>query len=508
MLEALHHKWGNSVVTGDMTAMEPEIAEFKHSDKAVEILRKHFNQSKNIAIHCDVDMDGIGSGYIMGKFMGNQTDIKPLYIINKEKVHGIQQKHADLFATKKIDLLIIVDSSSNELEIIKQFNCDVVVIDHHELGHEELCGKTNSGHDFVIVNNTISNGDIFQADDKMSCGVVVYELLRLYSRTYEVGKVLEHLRLFQWAGVTLLTDAILLNTPRNQWYMEKTVHSREIESTLYSLLVSLNKYKILLDRSVINYTIAPVINKAVRAGHSGEALTTVIFNPSDVEKLLIYGKEQDSAVELSVKYAVEQESYIYVNLTDLGINRNYAGVIAGKLCGSKGKNAIVYVVNNGVAEGSFRGRKSAADYRTIIDSFDDTTWAQGHKAAFGFKMTVEKIDAVMNELRVVESQLDSGYYLTAGKLNEINPGKFTITDMDEFKRQGGLVRLSIGNSKLSNEEQIMITVSTSDVRLEEIRGKLYIYNVLGLSCKAFAPISTEVVDIYAEYSKQIDCYIK
>lgn len=116
-----------------------------------------------------------------------------LLLINKDKIHGIQQKHADYFKDKQIGLMIITDSSSNEIQIIKQFNCDVLCIDHHELLHSELSGKCNNGeNEFVIVNNTIdsttyeedilwlqdSNYTKYEADSRMSCGLVVYELLR------------------------------------------------------------------------------------------------------------------------------------------------------------------------------------------------------------------------------------------------------------------------------------------------------------------------------------------
>ena len=48
----------------------------------------------------------------------------------------------------------------------------------------------------------------YKSDDRMSCGLVVYELLRIYQYIYHLGDVLENLRLYQWSGVTLFTDSI------------------------------------------------------------------------------------------------------------------------------------------------------------------------------------------------------------------------------------------------------------------------------------------------------------
>lgn len=521
--------WGNRVVTGEVKAEKPGLLAFNNIDKAINMLHKHILKSGNIVIHCDVDVDGIGSGYIIGKFLATQTNAHTRFVINRDKVHGIQQKHVDFFKNKPLDLLIIVDSSSNELDIIKQFNCDVLVIDHHEVGHSELSGLTNDGkHNFVIVNNTLDNSDTdsiryftneynidatklpmpYVADDRMSCGLVIYELLRVYSEAFKLGLLLENMMLYQWAGVTLFTDAITLNTPRNQWYIENTVHSNDTEVTLKRMLSVLNPFKTSLDKTTIGYTIAPVINKAIRAGHSGDALNSVLFNPEAIDDLKKYADDQAIAVETGIKDVVIYDSYITRDLSNTEIHKNYNGVIASRLCGEYNRNAVVYGVFNGIAEGSFRGRMNGIDYRKFIDEFDETTWAQGHKSAFGFRCPIDKLDTVMGQLTTIEHTKSDKYLLTAGKINADNPGDFVIESMDEFKKQGGIWRLGVGNSKVNNDEQIFITVSSSDAVLTEQRGKLYLYNVLGLQCKAFEIINKPVINIYVEFSRQIDCYIK
>ena len=114
----------------------------------------------------------------------------------------------------------------------------------------------------------------------------------------------------------------------------------------------------------------------------------------------------------------------------------------------------------------------------------------------------------MANLTTVEHELDTTPLVTAGRLNSTEPGKFLIDNIEDFKKQGGIWKLGTGNSKLNSEEQIFITVSSADAVLEEQIGKLYIYNVLGLRCKAFAPVTKPVINIYVEYSRQIECYIK
>lgn len=525
-------KWKNNIVTGEVKARKPGLFNFINCAKAIELLHEHLAKNANIAVHCDVDVDGIGSGYIVKQFLSTQTFNNQTYIINKDKIHGIQQKHVDFFKGKPLDLLIIVDSSSNELDIIKQFECDVIVVDHHEVDHDSLYGYTNDNkHRYIMVNNTIGNSDTneikclinknsqdtsenideYIADDRMSCGLVVYELLRLYCYTYGIGHIMENKMLYQWVGVTLFTDAIQLNNERNQWYIENTIHnSGDMEHHLKILMNKLNTYKVALDKSFISYTLAPCINGAIRAGESGQALDIVLYRPMLVTNLGVYKEKQAKAVSDGINDVKQYDTYITKDISNTEIHKNYNGVIASRLCGDFNKNCVVYRVIDGYADGSFRGRISGTDYLSIFKNHSETSWAQGHKSAFGFKCLIEELDSIMKSLTQAEVQTSSQLLLTAGKINEVSPGIYAIDDIEEFKRQGGIWKLGIGNSKVSSDEQILLTVGIEDVQLLSHGEKLSTYNILGLNCKAFKPVnfSSKTVNVYVEYSRQIDCYIK
>ena len=528
MLQALYDKWKSKVVTGEERPVTPGLLCLYNSIPALELLNKHIVNKSRIAVHCDVDMDGIGSGYITKRFIGSITSTPQLYFINKEKIHGIQTKHYEFFRNYPIDLLIILDSSSNDIDIIKKFNCDVIVVDHHEIDHTEYSGYTNDGHSFIIVNNMIGNSDNktleswirsknplfsenipeYNADSRMSCGLVVYELYRLYQEAYRTGPILENLMLFQWVGVTLVTDAIQLLTDRNQWYIENTVHSMNTEPNLLAMIRSLNPYAVQLDKSIIGYTLAPTFNRAIRAGATGDALNVAMDYPTYVTSLSQYREKQDWAISTGIENVVENHSYVMRDITNTGIGSNYTGVIAGRLCDDHNKNAVVYTVDNGIASGSFRGRMLNTDYRSCFLDYRDDIFAQGHKGAFGFKVPIEDLPNIMAGLVRVESEVDSRPYLTAGSMPEGLRGIYHIDNMGEFKKCGGLMMLGIGNSKVASDEQIMITVSSSEATLIEIRGKLYLYDIMGLTCKAFKEIQPGMINIYVEYSKSIEFYVK
>lgn len=520
-----------SIISGEETSEKPSLCNFINARKAIEMLNKHIKDTLPIAVHSDVDVDGIGSTYeifTMIRWLGaiNKTG----FLINKEKVHGISEKHVEYFKTHKAGLLIILDSSTNELEYIKDMNCDVLVIDHHEVLHNELCGKTLGG-EYVIVNNMVDNEETsslqeviedptaiitpYKAEKRMSCGLVIYELLRLYQLVYKMRNLIEEGMLYQWAGVTLFTDAIPLSNSRNQYYIEKTVHSMDLEPSLKQMVRRLNEYQCGLDKTFINFYLAPRINKAIRAGASTEALDIVLNRPRDIRNLDVYRKQQEEATKdllVGVKVGLHKDdNYALKDITGSGINRNYCGVIAAKLCDATRKNSVVCLRNEstGLVEGSFRGRLTGPDYRGYFEEKCPGVYAQGHASAFGFKIDKEQLESIMDSLHEIEPKGNSHrFYLTAGDMPEDLKGTHHIDDMIQFKKQRGLVKLAMANSKLSSEESINIMVLNPDDLELDWRGKMGYCNIMGLRCMAFEELVTEWLSIYVEYSNDISIYVK
>lgn len=521
-------KWASDIVVGDIKAPKPSMLGFRNTIVALEMLHNHVKSRSNIVVHCDVDGDGIGCGYCLYKtFMNLNCINNSLFIINKEKEHGISERHVNYFNNSGTHLVIILDSSTNEIELIKQLKCDVLVIDHHEVLHDETIGNTANGK-YVIINNMIDNYggkeitdwlyknnpntkeiiEDYIADERMSCGLVLYELLRLYCEAYTKNNLIENLMLYQWVGVTLFTDAILLENDRNQWYIENTVHSLEVESTLQIMLQELNKFRFTVDKNFINFTLGPIINKAIRAGQSGQVLDIVLHRPYDIKQLDPYRVEQEKALENLMGGVQVYNSYALKDITDSDISKNYCGVIATKLADELTKNTVVYKVIDGIAQGSFRGRYSGVDYRKFFADYRQGIYAQGHKPAFGFKVSADILNDLMTGLNSIEPDRNPQYYLTMGNIPQELKGVYHVNSLDNFKRQGLLFKLAMANSKLSSEESLDIVANILDVRLIEQKGKLYIYDVYGLTCKAFTPLTTQYVKVYVEYSKEIELFVR
>lgn len=537
-------KWNSKEIFGEEKAPKPDFCVFNNTAYALDLLKKHIEANSKIVFHTDVDMDGIGTTYIFKKTLEYIGSNNHILLINKDKVHGIQQKHVDYFKQRPVDLMIITDSSSNEIDTIKQFNCDVLVIDHHEMLHNDLLGYCTDGiHRYVIVNNTIDNKNFetdklwlesinksafeslneYKVNPDMSCGLVVYELLRIYCICFYKEKLLENLLLYQWAGVTLITDSIDTKNSRNQWYLDNTLFSQNTESTLKLILSLINKYKATLDKSFIEYSLAPLVNKTIRAGESSKALNCILNEPYNILDLKQYEEKQKDAIdkafyaniidpntgiETKAKRVFDSETII-MDIGGLGIHHNYTGVIAGRLAGSNKRNSAIYTMTEaGKCKGSFRGVYNSVDYRKFFDDYADDIYAQGHPQAFGFELYKEQLVAIMSELKNIEPKEEQVEFITVGHFNENEYGKYHVGSLDELKKLGYVWKIATGNAKVKSVDEILLRVKACDVVLKETKGKLFIYDVLGTECKAFEALSNNYFNIYIEYTNEITMYIR
>lgn len=496
------------VVIGLSEANKPAKINFKNTELALDMLKKHINIGSTIRIHADVDMDGIGSAYVVQEFLNELGCVgKVKACINKEKEHGLGKKHIGYVNERaKCGLFIIVDSSSNDIDTIKEFNCDTLVIDHHAVGHKEFIGKTRGGS-YVIVNNMIDNEEGgYTVDSDMSGALVAYELLRHYEEKYCDNSILEGKMLYQWVGVTLVSDAIKTGNIRNQWYMHKTVNNMDVEPSLSRMIHKLTKFDAFLTKSFIGFTLAPLFNKAIRAGASQHALSIALGFPDRVLELKQYEKIQQDIVDRALNNVEEKNKLCFRNLSDDGIHRNYSGLIATKVLEEYKKSTIAYENKGSYISGSFRGLYSNINYQNEIEKLG--VFAQGHEGAFGIKIPLNRIQEVGDKIADLEKDNHYRPYLTMCGIKEEYKGVHHVDDFDSFRKDGWLWKIGMANSTLSNSEQILITVSKDNLDLERKEDKYTVYKFFTLECMAFEELNTPFVNIYLEYGKDLRAFVR
>ena len=497
------------ICTGHKEAPKPSLVKFKNWRVAVDMLKKHMlNNNSLIMIHADVDLDGLGAAYIGKKFIDYALrQNRVVTLINGVKEHGMSQKAVNHVNKLNVGLFIIVDSSSNDIDYIKQMNCDVLVMDHHNVGHNEIVGNTAGGH-YVIINNMIDNSEEgYKATSDMSGAEVVYELYRVFEEVMGLKpSILEGTLLYQWVGCTLISDFIKTGNNRNQWYMHNTIHNYNIEQNLKVMLHSINQYDAYLTKSFVGFKLAPLFNKAIRAGKSQMALAIAIGCPEAINELSQFDSIQ---TDISARALLNVEYGNGVNLRCLDIDAipaSYSGIVATKILNDTDKTAIAYQDKGSTIKGSFRGRLEGLDYRDLLER--NGIKAQGHEGAFGIEMN--KSDLPLLQAIITEAEKDYVYrpYLSMGNLPTDLIGIHHIDNFAEFKRSGKLLDLAMANSYLSNREQMQILMRADKVKIEEKHEK---YNEVCFDDthgKSFDDLNCKYVNVYPEFTKSVDIFVR
>lgn len=478
-------------ILGTVTPTVPPLSTFIGYKQALVLFHKHIKARSKILIFADVDVDGILSCFILHRYLEliGFPKSKIDTFINKGKQHGISDDLKEHIKQTNPDFVIIVDSSSNQVEDIKSLGVPTLVIDHHEITHNEL-----RSDDYIIINNTVTEykDEHFNKDCDLSCGMVVYEFLRMYEELMKSTKLEESL-LVQWALMTLFTDVIDLDSPRSQYYIDNYLMNGDIERSLWATIKEVDSYSISLNKSFINYKFAPRINKSIRVLAGLEALNLMIENPINLKSLDKYIGIQDEMVAKGLNMLVDCGNYVYV---DLGkhIERTFSGVIANKLVHSTRKNSVVFKVEDGVARGSFRGRNSA-NYREYVASFENAT-AEGHNEAFGFSCKIDDLDKIFSNINSVETQ-DEAFGVTFG--DNIKQGISHADSLLEYYNDGSLYKIALVNSRLSskNDTYIYFNFDSKRYTFRQV-GKSYRYDIDGVEVISLSELHDGLCRVYVE----------
>ena len=121
--------------------------EMRNATKASKRIKKAIDNNENIVVSIDPDVDGITSGVIAIRFLKNYTDNISYIYQQREDGHGIytqlknvedderkELNESNQTKVKNADLLIIVDSSSNDfkgIDTVKELNneLDIIILD-------------------------------------------------------------------------------------------------------------------------------------------------------------------------------------------------------------------------------------------------------------------------------------------------------------------------------------------------------------------------------------------
>lgn len=380
--------------------------------KAVEVISKHIDNNSNIFILPDQDADGYTSASIMYQYLklqNNELNIE--WDVHDKKIHGLNEMEI----LSHIDLVIIPDASSNEVEIHKKLTergIDVVVIDHHDVSLE--------GDQYAIIVNPKQDN---KGNVNLSGAGVVYKVCEALDDHYKTDYAEYFLDL---VAVGLIGDMMSLKDKEIRYYVNEGLEN--INNDFLRSLIIKQEYsmKKVVNPTTIAFYIVPLINAVTRVGTKEERmdlfkafighkeLVKYKSRGSDEYQLVPFiddmarqctniknrqGRTSDKALnEIISKYVIDDNAKVLV-IQDTTIQSGTSGLIANQLASKYMKPVLILSTESKETfKGSGRGCKTFSDFKNTVNKTGLFEFAEGHDAAFGVEIKKENIPLVQDKL--------------------------------------------------------------------------------------------------------------
>lgn len=249
--------------------------DMKNMEEAVELVHNHVEKGSKIFVKVDADVDGYCSAATFIQFL---QEINPQitidYCLNYEKKHGLTYEDISNHTRDEYGLIVIPDASmkvKDAIQITKNFDADILVLDHHLVEEEEGDCYTNY---CLAVNCT----DGTYPNPSLSGAGVVQKFIEAYVETYEDDRIDFSLteKYLDLVSLAINADGMDLRSLESRYYVIEGMKEPHWNNEFLNELVSRNAEEMKYGRYIISmaWNIAPKINGMIRYGKPEEQLDT------------------------------------------------------------------------------------------------------------------------------------------------------------------------------------------------------------------------------------------
>jgi len=375
-----------------------------NTDNAYDLIMKHLRNNNKIAIRGDWDVDGGASAKIIYNYFKGRNFI-PTVFFGSKKSHGVTQEDINYCLKNSIDLYIIVDSSSNSLDELKEISnngTDILIIDHHITNLDYSDYIQNN---ILMINSTMKYNEVLQ---NVSAGFLCHIVTSYWA--YKEDRTINYENLI-WGYVSLISD----NCKTDDEYLQDIILNIQPLQEIYSpieLKLFYDKYTI-LSRSFLVYKFNNVLNNAFRMNRIDLIMDLFFNEDSEIKQrskdmlLLLQETIKAKRNELISTHAkdlcVIKNDVIFMDLnkvldyTDLSKNyiENATGLFASSISDLYKKPCVAYVnAEDGNIKGSGRDTANIFPFKDILQQYDIE--GGGHFSAIGFKVTSLELPELFN----------------------------------------------------------------------------------------------------------------
>lgn len=318
-------------------------------------------------------------------------------------------------ALKNCDLLIIVDSSSNETEYIKKNissrGIKTIILDHH------MIDKPVVEDDNCIIVNPMQEEDDYPNKSLSGAGVV-YKFIKALERHEDYPSIRKTIHnfsdeCFDIVATGIIADVMSVDGMENRYIINQGLKMDNIKNAGIKRMLRSGKEDLLyLSTKSIAFSVAPLINAVARVDRIELAIKALLTDDDEEVKAILRDMRKANNYRKDIQESIftDEKDNIYeddrfVHLIYKGAKwGGFTGVIAQTLLSHYGKPAFVgSISSDGKARGSYRSPNEVNMY-TKLRKVKHLSF--GHEQAGGFESRTANWKQMFEDLREVLDDAD------------------------------------------------------------------------------------------------------
>lgn len=363
-----------------------------------------------------------------------KPDIRISYSLHTLKQHGLSD---DIQIPEDIDLLIIPDAGSNDVEQCKKLNengINIIVLDHH------ICDKENPYA--IVVNNQMCD-----YPNKNFCGGgIVYKFLQAVDDELWENHADDFLDM---VALSNISDVMDMREFETRYYVNTGLN--KIRSKVFKALIEKQSYsmKDIINITSIQFYVTPILNAMIRVGNQDDKdlLFRAFIETDEVFKYKKRGVTEEIDEDIYTRAArlcynaksrqnkevvkgvseiddtiKSQELFknkvIFVNVSNI-LSQTLTGLVAMKIAEKYNKPCLLLRRQKLRDDGGMYYGGSCRNFdhspieslKTELDSTNLFEFVQGHDNAAGFSIDRNNVEPAIKRINTMWKDIDfSSFY--------------------------------------------------------------------------------------------------
>ncbi len=375
---------------------------------AVERINFAVQNSQNILVYGDYDVDGTTAVSLLASYLKEEYSNVATYIPDRYKEgYGVSYQSIDFARDNDIQLIIALDCGIKAIDKVayaKEHNIDFIICDHHKPGAQVP--------DAVAVLNPKQEDCTYPYAELCGCGVGFKLIQGLHQGK---GRALEDLTPYLDLVATAIAADIVPITGENRIlaYHGLQVINTNPRNGIKALLLEVQKEEFTITDVV--FIIAPRINAAGRIRHGNFAvsllteldLETAKLEAKKIEEYNSSRKDLDRKMTAAALQQIKEneEEHRFTSVVyDETWHKGVIGIVASRLIETYYRPTLVFTKSGDKLAASARSVKGFDVYNALEECSEFIEQFGGHKYAAGLTIIPENYDAFKSKFEEVVSK--------------------------------------------------------------------------------------------------------